>query len=253
MDSVSERAVGRAIDVMVANLGEPLTIDDMAASAMFSKFHFTRVFQRVTGVSPGRFLSALRLEEAKKLLVSTPWTVADISHRVGYNSIGTFSSRFKSSVGVSPTEYRRLGGRDVRSPRSPYDRPGGATIHGQVMPAGDREIGVVFIGLFPDRIPQGRPTRCATRRGPGRFVMEHVPAGTWHMMAHSEPVGGSPMLVGIEGPIVVHHDGDRLLANLCLRPRSVFDPPILTAPLNSRALNVQHLPLNADVVLPAAA
>src|SRR2546430_14701048 len=95
---------------MRENLGEPLTVDDMAREALFSKFHFTRIFQRTTGVSPGRFLSALRLQQAKRLLVSTSLNVADISLRVGYNSVGTFSSRFTRSVGLCPTEYRRTGG-----------------------------------------------------------------------------------------------------------------------------------------------
>src|SRR2546421_9296103 len=110
MDDIVRRAVERAIETMQQNRGERLTIDDMARSAMFSKFHFSRVFQRVTGVSPGRFLSAMRLEEAKRLLVSTSFTVSDISHRVGYNSVGTFSARFRSNVGVSPSTYRQLGG-----------------------------------------------------------------------------------------------------------------------------------------------
>src|SRR2546421_12747721 len=101
MDDIVRRAVERAIETMQQNLGERLTIDDMARAAMFSKFHFSRVFQRVTGVSPGRFLSAMRLEEAKRLLVSTSFTVAGMSPRVGYNTAATFGSRFRSSVRVS--------------------------------------------------------------------------------------------------------------------------------------------------------
>src|SRR5437660_11978338 len=66
MEDVAERAVLRAIDAMRERLGEPLTVDDLARAAMFSKFHFTRLFQRLTGVSPGRFLSALRLQKAKQ-------------------------------------------------------------------------------------------------------------------------------------------------------------------------------------------
>src|SRR4051794_801763 len=110
MESTIEQAVERAIGTMRDNLAEQLTVDDMARSAMFSKFHFSRIFRRVTGVSPGRFLSAIRLQEAKRLLVTTSLNVADISLRVGYTSVGTFSTRFTRSVGLSPTRYRRLGG-----------------------------------------------------------------------------------------------------------------------------------------------
>src|SRR5882757_316060 len=80
MEEVIESAVNRVIESMHRNLGEQLTVDDMARTAMFSKFHFSRVFQRATGVSPGRFLSAIRLQEAKRLLVSTELSVTEISH-----------------------------------------------------------------------------------------------------------------------------------------------------------------------------
>src|SRR6266498_4177172 len=93
--------------MMRTNLGEQLTVDDLARAAMFSKFHFTRIFQRVTGVSPGRFLSALRLQRAKYLLLSTSLNVADISLRVGYSSVGTFSSRFSRRVRLSPLSFWR--------------------------------------------------------------------------------------------------------------------------------------------------
>src|SRR5437870_395167 len=62
MEDVAEQAVLRAIAAMRERLDEQLTVDDLARAAMFSKFHFTRLFQRLTGVSPGRFLSALRLQ-----------------------------------------------------------------------------------------------------------------------------------------------------------------------------------------------
>ena len=70
MDDVIERAVLRVIDSMHENLGEQITIDDMARTAMFSKFHFSRVFQRVTGLSPGRYSlggAAARGQETARL------------------------------------------------------------------------------------------------------------------------------------------------------------------------------------------
>ena len=189
MEKAIEQAVGRVIEAMRENLGEQLTVDDMARTAMFSKFHFSRVFQRVTGVSPGRFLSAVRLQEAKHLLVTTSLTVTEISHRVGYTSVGTFSSRFRRSVGVSPTTYRQLGG---FSPRLSLDRrrnspqPRSATVRGEVRSAvTDSRLGLIFVGLFADPIPQGQPVRCAVLHRPGPYTLEDVPDGTWHLLAHS--------------------------------------------------------------------
>src|SRR5256885_16469217 len=116
MDEIVKRAVERAIETMQENLGERLTIDDMARSAMFSKFHFSRVFQRVTGVSPGRFLSAMRLAEAKRLLLGTSFPVAGTSHPVGYNRVGTCHPRFPSRGRRSPPPHPPPGGHNPSAP-----------------------------------------------------------------------------------------------------------------------------------------
>ncbi|MFC7615902.1 helix-turn-helix transcriptional regulator [Actinokineospora soli] len=52
MDETVVRAVERAITTMRGSLSDKVTIDDLARSAMFSKFHFSRVFRKITGVSP---------------------------------------------------------------------------------------------------------------------------------------------------------------------------------------------------------
>lgn len=132
MDEVIRRAVERAIVAMRGNLGGPLTIDDLARAANFSKFHFTRIFQGVTGIPPGRFLWEMRVEQAKEMLASTSLTVADISVRVGYSSVGTFSSRFSRSVGMPPAAYRRHAaahrGGTVAPCRCACSRPGSAPL-----------------------------------------------------------------------------------------------------------------------------
>ena len=243
MDEIIEKSVERVIRAMHENLGEQITIDDMARTAMFSKFHFSRIFQRVTGISPGRFLSALRLQEAKRLLLTTSMTVADISHLVGYNSIGTFSSRFRGSVGVSPTEYRQQRGYVVPLavvPDAP-PVPGPCSVHGQVWRPQSCEPGHVAIGIFPDRIAQGTPVRHATRTGAGPFVLPDVPDGTWYLMAysaedgHTEP-GPDRTYVATYGPLEVrprHLDAGRSHnVDLWLRPRRIFDPPALLAQLD---------------------
>jgi AraC family transcriptional regulator len=220
---------------------------------MFSKFHFSRVFQRVTGVSPGRFLSAMRLQEAKRLLVVTSLTVTDISHRVGYSSVGTFSSRFRNSVGVSPTTYRQLGSYPARptsdNHRSiPHRRS--ATVKGEVTSSLDQKLGLIFIGLFADPIPRGQPVRCAILHNPGPYTLENVPMGTWHLLAHSlacgleeavhqPPDGEQPLAlcVGCHGrPITIRPDTVTASASLQLRPLPSPDPALLQALLDIRSV-----------------
>jgi AraC-like DNA-binding protein len=96
----------RVIEDIYKRFSEPITIDDMARLAKYSRFHFTRMFQQATGVAPGQFLTAVRIQEAKRLLLSTSLSVKEITTRVGYSSAGTFSAKFKSSVGFSPAAYR---------------------------------------------------------------------------------------------------------------------------------------------------
>lgn len=243
----AERTIGRVIEFMHENIGEQFTIDDMARAANYSKFHFSRVFQRVTGVSPGRFLAAVRLQEAKRLLISTTLTVTDISHRVGYTSVGTFSSRFHSSVGLSPTTYRQLGGCAPDIPvarRAVGARP--ASVRGEISAPPGRPSGLIFVGLFPNAIPQGSPIRCSVLHGQGSYALTTVPPGRWHLLAHSVAPGRESVLgdgpfaddlalsVASYGPITVRPGVPVTRADLHLRSIRVVDPPVLLALLDVR-------------------
>jgi len=241
-DSI-EQAVERAILTMQRNLGDQLTVDDIARSALFSKFHFTRIFQRTTGVSPGRFLSALRLQRAKELLVSTSLNVADISLRVGYSSVGTFSSRFSRSVGMSPTTYRRHAGFASHIPTgADQGTASTASVHARIWPACAQPAGLVFAGLFPNPIPEGRPVRCAILPRPGAVRFDNVPDGEWFLLAHSVtgdpcrlPTDDQQTSVATKGPLSVGKDSV-VRTETWLQPARVLDPPVLLALLDVRKL-----------------
>ncbi|WP_246249896.1 MULTISPECIES: helix-turn-helix domain-containing protein [Actinomadura] len=117
VDAATERAVEDAIEIMREKLGEHITVDDLARATMFSRFHFSRAFQRITGMSPGRFLSAMRIQEAKRLLLGSPRPVAEIARLVGYPGADAFVAGFSEAVGLSPGEYRRLNGLAGAIPR----------------------------------------------------------------------------------------------------------------------------------------
>jgi AraC-like DNA-binding protein len=252
MRNVSEEAVERVIREMYQNLGEPLTIDDMAGTALFSKFHFSRIFRRITGLSPGRFLSAIRLQEAKRLLMTTSLTVADISNLVGYTSVGTFSSRFKSAVGVAPSLYRQSGGLRTHIPTDSRRNDWGTrsvTISGKILPPAEGTTGPVFVGLFSEPIPQGSPIRCAVLDQPGPYLLEKVPQGTWFVLTHATGTTCAPDFfnpltddrapwVGSHGPISVRPDAVPPPTDVQLRPMRVIDPPVLLALSDVPALSL---------------
>ena len=101
-----KEAVDRAIALMRKDLAAELTVPDLAKAAGYTKWHLTHVFRQVTGTSPARYLTRLRVQEACRLLAETDLTIANVVHAVGYDSVGTFGSMFRVHVGCAPTVYR---------------------------------------------------------------------------------------------------------------------------------------------------
>ncbi|MEU9556417.1 helix-turn-helix transcriptional regulator [Streptomyces fumanus] len=101
-------AVRKGIAVMRERLADPLTIADIAAEARVSVYHFIRVFREATGETPHRFLTRLRIEEARRLLTGTTLSLEQIADRCGFSSPGSLSTAFLSQVGVRPSTYRNM-------------------------------------------------------------------------------------------------------------------------------------------------
>lgn len=80
----------RVISYMCDRYAEPINLDDLAASIFFTLFHFSVTFRKETRLSPGRYLTAVRVFEAKRLLLTTSMSVADMVTSVGF---GAFSGR----------------------------------------------------------------------------------------------------------------------------------------------------------------
>jgi len=106
IDRSSTRHLLRARDLADVRYAEPLTVADMAAAAGLSPAHFSRAFQRAFGESPHAYLLTRRLERAAALLRSTDRSVAEICLRVGWTSVGSFTSSFTRVHGTTPTAYR---------------------------------------------------------------------------------------------------------------------------------------------------
>jgi AraC-like DNA-binding protein len=100
------RHLVRAKDLADARYAEPLGVDDLAQAAGLSRAHFSREFRRTFGESPHSYLLTRRLERAAALLRSTDHSVADICFSVGLQSVGSFTTSFTRTYGMSPTAYR---------------------------------------------------------------------------------------------------------------------------------------------------
>lgn len=95
-------------DFLRTNLGDSaLNTQRIAAEFHVSPTHLRRLFAKEMHTSPVAYLSSLRLEKAKQLLLSRPeLSVAEIARECGYASIYYFSQAFRQAVGKSPSEYR---------------------------------------------------------------------------------------------------------------------------------------------------
>jgi len=233
-----QNAVERAISIMWDRYHEPLSLDAMADSAYLSRFYFSRLFRSTTGTTPGRFLTAIRLYKAKNLLLETEMSVTDIAYGVGYNSLGTFISRFTRSVGISPARYRWLAEHGIpQLPRTPVaGPPRRGTISGRLaLPPIDVPV-KVYVGVFDSPIVQGLPASCDILETSGRYTLRDVPEGEWYLRAAAialddsaaKPSTRRPLAVGSHDPVVMSA-GTHLDIDLDMHPFSILDLPILIA------------------------
>jgi AraC-like DNA-binding protein len=100
------RHLTRAKDLADARYFDGLTVEDMAAAAGLSRAHFSQQFRRAFGESPHAYLLTRRLERAAAMLRGTDRSVADICVAVGLTSVGSFTTSFTRTYGLSPTAYR---------------------------------------------------------------------------------------------------------------------------------------------------
>ena len=242
------RAVERVITSARERLCEPISLRDMSRVAYLSEFHFNRVFHQITGLPPAKFISAMRLDEAKRLLLNTDRSITDISFEVGYNSLSTFTRRFTQRVGLGPREFRYLAERitpaSVESLCAHYaELTGRASLNPSVEGFVDFPKpgeGPIFVGLFRAHIPQSRPVGGALLTSPGAFRIGPVPDGIYHLLAAALPrladtlgyllPDSANLLVGAwNGPVIVRQGKTSGPFTVSLRPMTLTDPPLLVS------------------------
>ena len=109
----------RAVVFMRARLERQVTVAELAGLAGLSPYHFLRVFKRATGHTPHRYLTLLRIGEAKRLLEGGS-TVTQAAQRCGFYSTAHLSAVFLRETGVRPSRWPR----PVSGHRAGDGRPG---------------------------------------------------------------------------------------------------------------------------------
>ncbi len=100
------RRVVEAIRLIERDPTRPLQLQDLAAIAGMSKYHFLRVFRRLVGMTPYQYLISARMRRAALALASTKRPVLAVALDSGFGDLSTFNARFRATFGVTPSKYR---------------------------------------------------------------------------------------------------------------------------------------------------
>ena len=102
------RRVVEAIRLVESEAARPVDLKQMAAVAGVSKYHFLRVFRRLTGLTPHQYLISARLRRAALALTSSRRPVIAVAFDAGFGDLSTFNKTFRAAFGLTPTQYRDL-------------------------------------------------------------------------------------------------------------------------------------------------
>jgi len=102
------RRVVEAVRLVESEAARPVQLKEMAAVAGLSKYHFLRVFRRLTGVTPYQYLISARLRRAALALTSSRRPVIAVALDSGFGDLSTFNKTFRAAFGLTPTQYRDL-------------------------------------------------------------------------------------------------------------------------------------------------
>jgi AraC family transcriptional regulator len=100
--------INRVVLYIEQAIDKDMSLDELAALACFSPFHFQRVFKEVMGETPKQFIKRLRLEEAARIFALNPHQkILEVAIKTGYQSLEAFSRAFKDYYAISPDYFRK--------------------------------------------------------------------------------------------------------------------------------------------------
>jgi AraC family transcriptional regulator len=101
--------VNRAIEHLHSHLDDKVTVEALAAVAHLSASHFSRLFRQETGKAPMEYVTSLRLERAKKLLLAADSSISEIALACGFGSPSYLSASFQKRYKMTPREFQKAG------------------------------------------------------------------------------------------------------------------------------------------------
>ena len=97
--------LGNVMQYIDDNIGEPLSLDDLADLASMNKSYFSTFFKKYNGISPWDYICIKRVEKAIEMLKDTSLSKLEIAQSCGFNSMSNFYSQFRKITGKVPSDY----------------------------------------------------------------------------------------------------------------------------------------------------
>ncbi|MDT8317123.1 MAG: response regulator [bacterium] len=99
--------IGKAVKYLKDNYTTRISLEEVANVAGVSRYHFTRLFKKVMGISFTYYLNYLRVKKAEEALSCPDANISEVAFSVGFNSLRQFERAFKGSMGQTAAEYRK--------------------------------------------------------------------------------------------------------------------------------------------------
>ncbi len=238
------------ITYMDTHASNGIKIEKIASKFGYSKFHFSREFKRITGISPKEYLAGVKIDNSIRSLILKE-SVINSQLDAGYSSSGTFTTTFKKNTGLSPRDYvRSLNSlfetvkqhekidedRDslfFRNPAYPtVVAPYKLTVHLEV-PDGFK--GIIFTGLFLKPNPNHQPLMGRCRVKDYTYEFYHLPKGTYFPLACGIKAssnifsyfGLDQAMRACDGQFITFPLTQNEELTIRLREKEISDPPIL--------------------------
>jgi AraC family transcriptional regulator len=106
--SLDPRRLQRVLDYVEASLGLDIRLEELAAQACLSPYHFSRLFREATGLSPHRYVIDRRVQAARQELARSHFSLVEIALQFGFGSQANFTRVFRKATSLTPGQYREL-------------------------------------------------------------------------------------------------------------------------------------------------
>ena len=105
--STTSDIVEKIVSYMQANYMKNLSLDDLSHHFGLSRTHMSRCFKEYTGFAPHKYITRLRIYNAKYLLKASELSIEEISHQTGFSDSVYFIQVFKKMEGITPSKFRK--------------------------------------------------------------------------------------------------------------------------------------------------